>query len=329
VRLSELIDRAQLLIEKSKIPKKYKSVMLELLMKFGYEWHTNLANTENRLGSGNPSSSILIDIPFSQEEKLRLNEAIRHFAEKNGDPVEDPLDSFLEWVEEIEFTDWKDRDQSELSFKQNILWDWRELRIDYYRSVMKMKTPLAREMSDKDVESIDIGISPLTCRTCGVFFFDNLEKHFGIRALYCSITCETNAELICIQCGNEFKVGKGVAQERVMKLEGFCSKTCQSDFKSDKESDHKYAYSMKRMAKYFNASYDETITRREIFRSANGICAICGALTHFENSKEYSPLLATVDHIIPWTKGGGHTWENVQLCCLRCNIVKGNRMAKS
>ena len=81
---------------------------------------------------------------------------------------------------------------------------------------------------------------------------------------------------------------------------------------------------MKRTAGKFNVSYDDSITRREVFARGGAVCYICGQLTHYENSDEYSPLLATVDHLIPWTRGGEHSWENVKLCCLRCNIVKGN-----
>jgi 5-methylcytosine-specific restriction endonuclease McrA len=35
--------------------------------------------------------------------------------------------------------------------------------------------------------------------------------------------------------------------------------------------------------------------------------------------------LATVEHVIPVTRGGGHTWENVVLACWRCNRTKNAR----
>jgi len=31
------------------------------------------------------------------------------------------------------------------------------------------------------------------------------------------------------------------------------------------------------------------------------------------------------DHIIPWSKGGRHTVDNLRIACLSCNIRRGNR----
>lgn len=37
-------------------------------------------------------------------------------------------------------------------------------------------------------------------------------------------------------------------------------------------------------------------------------------------------LSASLDHIVPLSKGGTHTYENVQLAHLTCNVSKGNRV---
>jgi hypothetical protein len=176
------------------------------------------------------------------------------------------------------------------------------------------------------MESIDIGRAQEACRTCGVIFYDNLDKHVGVRSLYCSITCETKAKISCIYCSTDYTVGKGLARVRIMKLSGFCSESCMESFKDDVDADKKYISGMRRTAEKFGVAFDPTITRREVFHRGEKICAICRKGTHFEKGDDYDPLLATVDHIIPWTKGGQHLWNNVQLCCLRCNIVKGNRI---
>jgi 5-methylcytosine-specific restriction endonuclease McrA len=37
------------------------------------------------------------------------------------------------------------------------------------------------------------------------------------------------------------------------------------------------------------------------------------------------PRSRSLDHLVPLTKGGEHTPENVRLACLGCNVAKGNR----
>ena len=36
----------------------------------------------------------------------------------------------------------------------------------------------------------------------------------------------------------------------------------------------------------------------------------------------------TLDHVIPRSRGGGDTWENIVTACVKCNIKKGNRTPK-
>ncbi len=33
----------------------------------------------------------------------------------------------------------------------------------------------------------------------------------------------------------------------------------------------------------------------------------------------------TLDHVVPRSRGGGSTWENLVACCIECNNKKGNR----
>jgi len=54
----------------------------------------------------------------------------------------------------------------------------------------------------------------------------------------------------------------------------------------------------------------KNILRRDLFK-----CAYCGR----------SDLPLTIDHIIPKTRGGQDTWENLVAACVYCNNKKGNR----
>ena len=60
------------------------------------------------------------------------------------------------------------------------------------------------------------------------------------------------------------------------------------------------------------------ITRRAVFARDRWTCQYCG--------HERGNL--TVDHVIPRSKGGPSTWENIVACCAPCNRRKGDRLPK-
>lgn len=312
--MNTIPEEIQKTITACEIPNPYKSIVIELFSKFGFEWIIELYECPDTKGTGSPSVSIDIFDMMSNEAKKEMQKTIDEMQEMleklieiRGTPTPDPYEAVNEFIESIEFMDWEDELRDESDFKKDILQSWWDSKVDYLRSIKKIKIDLAREGASKEVESVDIGLEELSCRKCGVFFYDNLSKHFGIKVLYCSVSCEASSTLDCVQCGLEYEVGRGPARIRLLRLEGFCSTECLSDFKSLQNADNKYRYSMKSTAAKFNVLYDESITRREVFSRGNGLCYICGQITHYENSDEYSPLLATVDHLIPWTRGGEHS----------------------
>ncbi|HEX9234714.1 MAG TPA: HNH endonuclease [Actinomycetota bacterium] len=56
------------------------------------------------------------------------------------------------------------------------------------------------------------------------------------------------------------------------------------------------------------------LTRRAVFARDGWVCQYCGAPA--EN----------VDHVLPKSRGGKHSWENVVAACRRCNSRKENRL---
>lgn len=57
------------------------------------------------------------------------------------------------------------------------------------------------------------------------------------------------------------------------------------------------------------------VNRREVFRRDQHTCQYCGNTKHL-----------TIDHVIPRSKGGTHTWNNVVTACEKCNSTKGDRL---
>ncbi|HEY9741691.1 MAG TPA: HNH endonuclease [Coleofasciculaceae cyanobacterium] len=56
------------------------------------------------------------------------------------------------------------------------------------------------------------------------------------------------------------------------------------------------------------------VNRREVLRRDKHTCQYCG-----------STKKLTLDHVIPRSKGGKHSWDNVVIACERCNSRKGDR----
>jgi 5-methylcytosine-specific restriction endonuclease McrA len=68
----------------------------------------------------------------------------------------------------------------------------------------------------------------------------------------------------------------------------------------------------------------ETVVPQEIFERDGYRCQLCRKKTR---GKHPTPTSPTLDHIIPVSLGGEHSYRNVQTACLLCNTRKGNRAA--
>jgi 5-methylcytosine-specific restriction endonuclease McrA len=74
-----------------------------------------------------------------------------------------------------------------------------------------------------------------------------------------------------------------------------------------------------RLRSYVKIPYKEiTLSRRNVLHRDNYVCQYCGVRRND----------LTIDHIIPRSRGGPDSWENVAAACLQCNVSKGNRTPK-
>jgi 5-methylcytosine-specific restriction endonuclease McrA len=78
-----------------------------------------------------------------------------------------------------------------------------------------------------------------------------------------------------------------------------------------------YPYpSIVRLFVYVRLPYRKVeLSRKNIIRRDNHQCSYC-------NTRK-TPL--TIDHVIPKSRGGKDTWENLVTACVKCNNKKGNR----
>jgi 5-methylcytosine-specific restriction endonuclease McrA len=57
--------------------------------------------------------------------------------------------------------------------------------------------------------------------------------------------------------------------------------------------------------------------RRNVFARDGNSCQYCG--------KRFPTSELSLDHVIPRSRNGGTTWENIVCCCVACNVRKGGR----
>lgn len=131
----------------------------------------------------------------------------------------------------------------------------------------------------------------------------------------------------CNCCGKDFFA--------YYKTSIYCSESCKRKAKKmrRKERDPQYKQNQKRFkrekgyiarAKKYGCEYEYGITIKSVFKRDNGICKICGKPCDMSDRTygDYGPNYPSVDHIIPLSRGGSHTWNNVQLAHMICNSYK-------
>lgn len=78
---------------------------------------------------------------------------------------------------------------------------------------------------------------------------------------------------------------------------------------------------------------DKDITLQKLFERDKGICYICGGECDIQDMGIYKDgktivcgdNYPSIDHIIPLSKGGVHSWENIKLAHRRCNYLKSDK----
>jgi 5-methylcytosine-specific restriction endonuclease McrA len=59
------------------------------------------------------------------------------------------------------------------------------------------------------------------------------------------------------------------------------------------------------------------LNRRNLFARDRNQCQYCG--------RRFAVSELSIDHVIPISRGGGNTWDNLVCACVKCNTRKGSR----
>lgn len=157
------------------------------------------------------------------------------------------------------------------------------------------------------------------CRICG--------KEMSAYGVYCSDECrKENArrearvsnsakkqlkERPCKECGKMFVPEYGNKRRK------YCSDICL-------HRSMKRRRRQKERARMRNVKV-ETVDAMKVFKRDGWHCQLCGKKLNQKHKGTIKDSAPELDHIIPLSKGGEHSYRNTQCSCRKCNQEKGAR----
>ena len=155
-----------------------------------------------------------------------------------------------------------------------------------------------------------------TCLDCGKLF--TLSKGNEDRQVFCSSYCRSkhwrkeNKE-------KDLSSRRKYNEKRKLNTEGHKRDVECRRLWRQKNKDKKYSYKRAyRARRYGNGGRHTKVEWEEVKRKFNYTCQICG--------KAEPEVRMTEDHILPLSKGGDDSIENIQPLCKSCNSRKNDRV---
>ena len=140
-------------------------------------------------------------------------------------------------------------------------------------------------------------------------------KQYLIRKAKILLSSEQLEISICCECGKLFLGNKK-----------YCSNFCRKKYHNTVHSAIRQRY------KLINGNIDYTVTLKKLIKRDKNICYIChkecdlNDYTYHDNNFVAGNYYPSIDHIIPLSKGGGHSWDNVKLAHRICNSKKSDKI---
>lgn len=100
----------------------------------------------------------------------------------------------------------------------------------------------------------------------------------------------------------------------------FCSDACARRAQARRTTGSTH----RRRAKRFGRVY-QPVDRIAVFERDGWRCKLCGIATPREKLGTREHDAPELDHVVPLSRGGDHTYENTQCACHDCNLFKGDR----
>lgn len=104
----------------------------------------------------------------------------------------------------------------------------------------------------------------------------------------------------------------------------YCSKRCYMQTAESKQLRRTYRLRRKMQKRVLTI---ETVNPIRVFERDGWICHLCGGMTIKDKRGTYHPKAPELDHIIPISKGGPHSYANTACAHRACNAAKGDSIA--
>lgn len=144
------------------------------------------------------------------------------------------------------------------------------------------------------------------CQWCG--------GRIEYRKMFCSAACRKTAKKDrsaakperCAYCDRWF-ISRSAHQQ-------FCSRACQRKASWAARAAHRRSVRV------------ETVSPELVFKRDSYRCHLCGARTLKSKRGTCHDKAPEIDHIIPLSKGGAHSYRNTACACRKCNAMKSNQI---
>jgi len=129
-------------------------------------------------------------------------------------------------------------------------------------------------------------------------------------------TREERKPFNCMECGQVVIPKYETKSNRQRK---YCSNKCMNKYTKRIEG-----RTHKERARRYGVSY-ETVDPIKVFMRDGYRCQLCNIKLNKKNRGTNRDDAPELDHIIPLSKGGEHSYRNTQCSCRKCNMDKGNQ----
>lgn len=189
---------------------------------------------------------------------------------------------------------------------QNLIKILIEERVRWHQYIKGLTESEAWQQTARDFDTLSFGIKPRKCELCDTEFrvFGNITEF-----------AQTNPW-------------------QLLHNRRFCSQRCRQESKW---------HDTVRKGMQPDAQFDKSVTRSAVWKRFGPHCYMCGKEAFYNqpdlsirnkskawrarwgNVDKYDETRrAVVEHLVPRSKGGSHTWENVRIACSGCNLLKGD-----